>query len=160
MSLKGSKKWFLALVILAAAGIILYPQLFGNRNAGDEPGPENAAGSPLRMVREALDIGKIVVVAFSYDAECCPGTQEFFETYKESVLNILNQHREEAQLIWLNVGTTDKQEQEEMMALAGQYGVEYLPSLLILNPEGETIEIIVGPLDDQHLIDILTGEGR
>lgn len=46
------------------------------------------------------------------------------------------------------------------MTLAGQYGVEYLPSLLILNPEGEIIGIIVGPLDEQQLREVLTGEGK
>ncbi len=160
MKLTGSKKWFLFLVIITAAGIILYPQLFGNRSAGNGPAPGITTLSPSMMVSEALDKGKIVVVAFSYDAECCPGTEEFFEAYKESVFNVLNQYQEEARLVWLNVGTPQKQDQEEMMDLAGQYGVEYLPSLLILNSVGETIEIIIGPLDEQQLREALSGEGR
>ena len=160
MKLRGSKKWFLVLIIIAAAGIILYPQLFGNRNTVNEPGPGNRAFSPSLMVSEALDKGKIVVVAFSYDAECCPGTEEFFIAYKESVLNVLNQYREEAQLVWLNVGTPQKQDQEEMMVLAGQYGVEYLPSLLILNSAGETIDILAGPVEEEQLNEALSGEGQ
>jgi hypothetical protein len=151
-----SKKWFLALVIIAAAGIILYPHL-GN-NDESEPGPTGL--SPTAMVDQALGKGRNVVVAFSYDAECCPGTEEFFKAYKESVFNVLNQFQEDAQLVWLNVGTPQKQDQEEMTALAGQYGVEYLPSLLILNSVGETIDIIVGPLNEQQLREALSGEGR
>lgn len=65
---------------------------------------------------------------------------------------------DKVQFVWINAGVENKAWQDEIAAIARQYSVTHLPSLLVINAAGETIELIVGSFDENQLHLILEGE--
>jgi len=64
-------------------GIIIYPNVVNKI----EQDPQEF--SPAALLEEVMSHRQTTVLVFSYDAECCPGTQEFFAAYKEDVYHAM-----------------------------------------------------------------------
>ena len=73
----------LILIVAAVAGIIIYPNVVNKI----EQDPQEF--SPAALLEEVMSHRQTTVLVFSYDAECCPGTQEFFAAYKEDVYHAM-----------------------------------------------------------------------
>lgn len=142
----------LILIVAAVAGIIIYPNVVNKV----EQDPQEL--SPAALLEEVMSHRQTTVLVFSYDAECCPGTQEFFAAYKEDVCHAMEPFSDKVQFVWINAGVENKAWQDEIAAIARQYSVTHLPSLLVINTAGETIELIVGSFDENQLHLILEGE--
>ncbi len=152
--MKNSKIKLLILIVIvaAAAGMIIYPNLV-KRADGEIP-----ELSPAVLLEQALSHKQPTVVAFSYDAECCPGNEEFFAAYKEDVYRAVEPFSEKVQLVWINAGVESKLWQDEITTIARQYSITHLPSLLVLSDTGEEIEVFVGLIEDEQLHLILESE--
>lgn len=152
--MKNSKTKLVLLIVIvaAAAGMIIYPNVV---KRVDQAPPEL---SPAAMIEQALAHRQTTVLVISYDAECCPGTQEFFAAYKEDVYRAMKPFSDKVQFVWINAGVENKAWQDEIMVIARRYSVTHLPSLLVINSAGEAVELIVGPFEDNQLHLILEGE--
>lgn len=133
------KKVLLSALFLAVAFLLFRPY-FTN----------DVAAEPGIPVREMLDVAfameSPVAVVFSYGAECCPSTEQFFQMYEIRVGALLRA-RSEIKGVWLNVGAESQADQDAILSLAERYGVTQVPSLIILDKDQQLVALLQGEPD-------------
>ncbi len=101
--------------------------------------------------------GKPSILIFSYDADCCPGTKAFFDSYNASAKKVMEEYKAKFNVLFINIGILDKTNMETAFEIAKQNGVLNLPSILILDSSGKTYKVIEGVYDEAEIRSILDG---
>ncbi len=104
------------------------------------------------MLQEAFEAGKPIALVFTYDADCCPDTEDFFIDWAQKVNELLVQYSQ-VHAVWLNVGSESSDDQKVIMQVARDYEVTHIPSLLLLDREKQKVDLFVGEFDrDKALV--------
>lgn len=104
---------------------------------------------------EKSDIPSIII--FSYDADCCASTREFFDKYNTQVLNLTKEYREKFNVLFINTGLLDKEDEGLLVNIAQTNNVSQLPSIALLDKEGKSYKVIEGIFDENEVKKILDG---
>ena len=57
--------------------------------------------------------------------------------------------------IFINTGIVNENEKKQVIEIAEHYDIDYLPSIVLLNHNGEMLKIIVNDFDEQELLDLI-----
>lgn len=98
---------------------------------------------------------KPTMLVFSYDADCCPSTKKFFDDYNEKINKVAKEYRDKLNYIFINTGIVNENEKKQVIEIAKHYDIDYLPSIVLLNHNGEMLKIIVNDFDEQELLDLI-----
>jgi hypothetical protein len=80
------KKVVLVFIILVAAVLIARPYL--QKGAAETNVPASV------LLQNAFETGKPLALIFTYNAECCPDTDEFFTMWEQQVNELLAQNKQ------------------------------------------------------------------
>ena len=133
------KKVFLVVLGLVVAFLLIRPYLF----------PETGTVRTMPVAQQlqvAFRSEKPLAIVFSYGAECCPSTEEFYVAYDAELQQTLGKYKD-VESVWLNVGAESSADQEAILELAQQYGITQVPSLLILDGDREMVARFEGEFD-------------
>ena len=115
-------------------------------------------GNSLKKIYEHfIKSGKPSILIFSYDADCCPGTEAFFEEYNAKAMNLLESYSGIFNAVFINIGILDKTNMNTVTELAVKYEVLNMPSLLILDVSGQSHVVIDGEFNEDEVKKILDG---
>jgi len=138
-------------ILIALAVIVMFllarPIIF-------QKNTESAAKPVKQLLEEAYAVDKPLAIIFTYNAECCPGTEDFFMAYEKEVLLTLDKYKG-IEPVWLNVGVESKVDQDEIMIIAQEYEVSQVPSMLILDNNRKKIGLIMGEFNAQEAESLL-----
>jgi hypothetical protein len=96
-------------------------------------------------IQEALSAGLPAVFVFTYSGECCPGTEEFFRWYNETVAGVTGEFDSGVAVIWVDISHMDRAGVEAAVRdLATRYSVASYPSVLVVDASGEKVDLLVG----------------
>ncbi|SHK12635.1 Thioredoxin [Geosporobacter subterraneus DSM 17957] len=98
---------------------------------------------------------KPTIIVFSYDADCCPSTKKFFDDYNEKINKVAKGYKEDLNFIFINTGTVNVEDKKQIIKIAERYDVEYLPSIVLLNNNGESLKVIVNDFEEEELHDLI-----
>lgn len=146
------------------------PNVTGSGNQGSSDNTDNGgasapkaddkavAGTDLtKMVNSALGQGKPAVLVFTYNADCCPDTKEFFDKHRAAVKNIEREFSARANFVWIDVAIYNVVDGEGLNNLAKKYGVTAIPALVLVGADGKLLPVILGELDEKSVADKLAG---
>ena len=57
--------------------------------------------------------------------------------------------------IFINTGIVNENEKKQVIEIAEHYDIDYLPSIVLLNHNGEMLKIIVNDFNEQELLDLI-----
>jgi hypothetical protein len=137
------RKVVLTFIILVVAVLLVRPYL-----------QKSAAGSnePVAVIlQEAFENSKPLALIFTYDADCCPDTEEFFKDWAQQVSMLLAQYIQ-INAVWLNVGSESPDDQQAIMKIARDYEVTHIPTLLLLDWEKQKVDLFVGEFDRDEVL--------
>ena len=69
----------------------------------DQKKPAENKNNLIDLVNESLTPGKAAVLVFTYNADCCPSTKEYFEKHKAVVRNLEQKYSAKANFIWIDI---------------------------------------------------------
>jgi hypothetical protein len=78
-----------------------------------------------------------MVIYFTYSADCCESTREYFDKFDNSVKELKEVFNEEAKFIKADIAVEESSEKESIQRLARQYDLKEAPILLELLKDGE-----------------------
>ena len=150
---KYTKIFITLIVVLSLIGIV---SIKGDLKKQPETGFSISKNTALDSYEESISNGrKPTMIVFSYDADCCPATKEFFDDYNKRIKMIAQEYKDDLNFIFINTGIIDENEKKKILKIANQYGVEYLPSIVLLSSQGELFKIIANNFDEQELYSMI-----
>lgn len=144
------KMWIGMGVLVVFAAIILAKELVVEKAA-----KENTAAADPFTIKENLDkaiaLGKPVILAFSFEADCCPGTKKFFDDYNLQIKQLFSEYEGRVTGFFINTGNLKEETRDLLMEVAKRYQVQQIPSLIILDGAGEKHYQVEGPFQLDHI---------
>lgn len=107
--------------------------------------------SLVDLVNGALAKGKSAVLVFTYNADCCPGTKEYFEKHKAVVRNIEQKYSAKANFVWIDIAYYEEKDKEGLMSVAKKYDVRAIPALVLIDSKGNPQPVILGEIDEKQV---------
>jgi len=95
--------------------------------------------------------GKPGVAAITYDADCCPGTKQFFEEYNETVEQIFESYGSKISTVFINFGDIPENEVNNFNAIVKEHGITVIPAILVFDAKGEFVHLVEGPIVEDDL---------
>jgi len=126
-------------------------------SAKNDTNSEDQDKSLKGIYERFLNSGKPSILIFSYDADCCPGTEAFFEEYNAKAMNLVESYSGIFNAVFINIGILDKTNMNTVTELAVKYEVLNLPSILILDVSGQSHVVIDGKFNEDEVKKILDG---
>lgn len=102
-----------------------------------------------------LESGKPSILVFSYDADCCASTKEFFDNYNGMAKKIIEEYNGQFNTLFINTGILDKNNMNTVIEIATQHEILNLPSILILDKAGKPYKVVEGLFDEAEVKKIL-----
>lgn len=131
-----------------------------NKQDGSSQGSDTSEeqDNSLRCIYDRfVESGKPSMLVFSYDADCCPGTKAFFESYNTSAKKLMEEYKAKFNVLFINIGILDKTNMETAIEIATQNEVLNLPSILLLDSSGKSHKVVEGVFDEAEVKKILGG---
>lgn len=97
------------------------------------------------------------IIIFSYDADCCPGTKQFFDEYNNKARQLMKDYEKQFETLFINTGILEEKEQQVLIDIAKENGVSRLPSILLKDSTGKPFRVIEGPFEDAEIRKIIDG---
>jgi hypothetical protein len=127
--------WILLAVVAVVITIVIVKALLR---------PPAATISLSDQIEQALSSGQPAVFIFTNGGPCCEATRKAFDDYNEQVSVALGNYGSRVKAVWLDIALEDSGSIQAMSELAGRYGVEYVPSLLLVSATGESLWLKAG----------------
>ena len=136
--------WIIIGVIAVFVGVIIAKELVLKKEV-----KESMTGADPYTFKDDLDkaiaLGKPVILAFSFEADCCPGTKKFFNDYNLQIKQLFSEYEGRATGFFINTGNLKEETRDLLMEVAKRYQVQQIPSLIILDGAGEKHYQVEGP---------------
>lgn len=124
----------------------------GIQGASPQPADKALTGSGLSgMVNEALVKGRPAVLVFTYNADCCPSTKEFFEKHRAVVKSLEQKYSPKANFVWIDVALYGETDKEGLLGIAKKYGVTAIPAVVLIDSKGNPNSVIPGELNEKSI---------
>ncbi|MBM7855858.1 thiol-disulfide isomerase/thioredoxin [Desulfohalotomaculum tongense] len=154
----------LLLVVLLVGGVALARPLVSGEQNGDLAASSSSSANPV-PARDTLDSlltgvlngKKPAVLVFTYDADCCPSTREFFDQHKQAVQTLERKYKNYINFVWIDIAFYQETEREALMKLAQKYAIASIPAVVLIGKDGKAVPPIVGELDPAELDKQLQG---
>jgi len=130
-----ARLWILLAVVAVVITIVVVKALLR---------PPAATISVPDQIEQALSSGQPAVFIFTYGGDCCESTRRAFDDYDQQVSTALGNYGTRVTAVWLDTSLEDSESLGAMRDLAGQYGVENVPSLLLVSATGESLWLKAG----------------
>lgn len=122
------------------------------------PSPDLGSGSGLSdLVNAALAPKKPVALVFTYNADCCPTTKEYFDKHRSSVKNLEKKYAQSVNFVWIDIAYYDEHDREGLNSIARKYGVTAVPALVLIDSRGNSQPVIMGEIDEKSVAGKLAG---
>lgn len=122
----------------------------GNSKA-DQKKPVENKSSLVDLVNGSLTPRKPAVLVFTYNADCCPSTKEYFEKHKAVVRNIEQKYSTKANFVWIDIAYYEEKDKEGLMSVAKKYDVSAIPALVLIDSKGIPQPVILGEIDEKQV---------
>jgi len=139
----------LLLAVLLVGGVALAKPMLSGEPSGELAAP--AQDNLDNLLAGALSGQKPAVLVFTYDADCCPATREFFDHHKLAVQKLEQKHKNYINFAWIDVAFYQETEREALIKLAQQYAVASIPAVVLVGKDGKTVSPIMGEVDPTEL---------
>lgn len=126
----------------------------------DTQKPDEKAGPATglaNMVNAALGKNEPAVLVFTYNADCCPSTKEFFDKHRAAVKKLEQNYASGANFVWIDVALYDRVDRDALMEVANKYGVTAIPAVVLIDAKGKPLPVMMGELDEKAASDKLAG---
>jgi hypothetical protein len=127
--------WLLVAVVLAAIAIVVIKLALR---------PPETSLPVSSQIEQALASGEPAVFVFTYGGDCCASTRQAFDNYDQQVSIALGAYGSRVKVVWLDTSLEDNERVRAMADLANRFGVEYVPSLLLVSAAGERLWVNAG----------------
>ncbi len=115
-------------------------------------------GSALSdIVNAAIGKGKSAVLVFTYDADCCPSTKEYFEKHRTAVKGLEQKYSAKVNFVWIDVARYGETEKDSLVSIAKKYGVSAIPALVLIDAKGEPLPAVLGEINEKTIAGKLEG---
>lgn len=154
--MKSNKVFLLIVVVLVLVVFSSKSLLQPNKNENDVVVKNVYSNAIMTDYNNLKNSGKPSVAVITYDADCCPGTKQFFVEYKETVELILLGYGNEISSMFINYGDVPVGEAENLQSIIQENGVLVIPAILILDKQGDVVHLVEGPFledDVKRMID-------
>ena len=129
-----------------------------DNNSNENTNSSEEKDNSLKGIYERfIESGKPSILVFSYDADCCATTKEFFDNYNGMAKKILEDYNGKFNTLFINTGILDKNNMNTVIEIATQNEILNLPSILILDSSGKPYKVIEGVFDEAEVKQILDG---
>ncbi len=123
-----------------------------NKGSSSQPAEEASAGSGLPdTVGSAVGEGRPVVLVFTYNADCCPSTKEFFEKHRAVVKRLEQKFSPKANFVWIDVAFYGETDNEGLLGITKKYGVTAIPAVVLIDAKGNPNSVIPGELNEKSV---------
>lgn len=123
-----------------------------NNGSSSQPAGKASAGSGLTdTVSGAVGKGRPVVLVFTYNADCCPGTKEFFEKHSAAVKRLEKKYSAGVGFIWIDVAHYSEVDEKGLISTAKKYGVSGIPFVVLIDAKGNPISVFPGELNEKSV---------
>lgn len=120
--------------------------------SSSQPAAKASAGSGLAdKVSGAVGKGRPVVLVFTYNADCCASTKEFFEKHSAAVKRFEKKYSAGVGFIWIDVAQYSEVDEEGLISTAKKYGVSGIPSVVLIDAKGNPNSVIPGELNEKSV---------
>jgi len=141
-------------VLVLIVGLFVVKGIF-KPNSKDASGGENLK---LQTAYEKINSSeKPSIIVFSYDADCCPSTKQFFDEYNKKARQLMKDYEKQFETLFINTGILEEKDQQVLIDIAKENGVSRLPSILLRDSSGKPFKVIEGPFDDTEVRKIMDG---
>ena len=127
-----------------------------SEDISDKP-PEEEPDSLRSTYQSFIESGKPSILVFSYDADCCASTKAFYDNYNGMAKKLLEEYKSKYNTLFINTGILDENNMSTAIEIATQYEALNMPSILILDKDGEAYKVIEGLFDEAEVKQILDG---
>ncbi len=148
----------LVLVVLVVGGIALAQSLNKGRQDGDPAVSSSSTSSPSsaqenldNLVAGALNGKKPAMLVFTYEADCCPSTREYFNQHKLTVQELESKYKHYVNFAWIDVAFYQETERRALMKLAKKYSVASIPAVILIGKDGQASSPIIGEIDSDEM---------
>ena len=97
---------------------------------------------------------------FTYNADCCETTRQFFDQHRNSVKELENKYGNRVQFTWYDVAVKDDTYQKEMLEVAKKVGVQNIPAFVVLDGSSNVLTRQIGQLKTDEVNKIFEGLSR
>ncbi|MCG9478953.1 MAG: hypothetical protein K9H14_01945 [Actinomycetia bacterium] len=104
---------------------------------------------------QILNSEKPSIIVFSYDAECCESTRIFFENYNHQAYDIMEKYQDSFNTLFINTGILSSEDMQTALEIAKDKGAVALPSLLVLDSQGQAYEVFEGTFQTEEVETVL-----
>lgn len=99
------------------------------------------------LISKNINEEKPAVLVFTYEADCCPSTREYFDRHKQTVQELESKYKNYVNFTWIDIAFYQETEREALMELANKYSVTSIPALVLVGKDGQADAPIVGEID-------------
>jgi hypothetical protein len=126
-----------------------------------KPDSKDASGGKNLELKTAYEkiksSKKPSIIIFSYDADCCPSTKQFFDEYNKRARQLMKDYEKQFETLFINTGILEEKDQQILIDIAKENGVSTLPSILLRDSTGKPFKVIEGPFDDAEVRKVMDG---
>jgi thiol-disulfide isomerase/thioredoxin len=113
--------------------------------------PENSSqvgsGNPAQVKSEGNSGLPVEALVFTYNANCCESTRQFFEQHRKAVQELENKYGRLVKFTWYDVAVEDKEEQKKLLEAAKKAGIKNIPAFVVLDQNGNVLLKQIGQLE-------------
>lgn len=99
-------------------------------------------------------------LVFTYNADCCESTRQFFDQHRNSVKELENKYGNRVQFTWYDVAVKDEVYQKEVLEAANKAGVQNIPAFVVLDAKGNVLTRQIGQLKMDEVSKVFEGLNR
>lgn len=97
------------------------------------------------------------MLVFTYDADCCSSTKEYFEKHRTAVKSLEQKYSAEVNFVWIDVARYGEAEKDSLVSIAKKYGVSAIPALVLIDAKGKPLPAVFGEINEKTIAGKLEG---
>ncbi|NSW93018.1 MAG: hypothetical protein HPY74_20655 [Firmicutes bacterium] len=144
--------------ILVGIAVLLVIVVFAKGIFKGDPKQISDSNADLKTQYEYIkSCNKPSIIVFSYDADCCPGTKQFFDEYNSKVKKLIKDYEGKFEGLFINIGVLTTDDQKLLEEIAKDNGASILPSFVIRDANGKPQKLVEGPFDEKEVRKFMDG---
>lgn len=100
------------------------------------------------------------VLVFTYNADCCEATRQFFDLHRDSVQVLEKKYGNVVEFKWYDVANRDEVYQKELLEAAKKAEVTNIPAFVVLDHSGNVLSKQIGQLKEDEVNKVFEGLNR
>ncbi len=112
-----------------------------------ENSSQATSGNPAQVKSEENSGLPVKALVFTYNANCCESTRQFFEQHRKSIQELENKYGRLVKFTWYDVAVEDKEKQKKLLEAAKKAGIKNIPAFVVLDQNGNVLLKQIGQLE-------------